>query len=61
MKSKDILNLVIAKVESIKNQIEIDYSKGKISHSEKNHSLFYTDQLKYEVQRVLGSMTHPND
>lgn len=57
MKKVDILQMVVNKVEQVKNQIELDYSKGKITLGEKNTSLFYTDQIKYDVQKTLHSLT----
>lgn len=58
MTDKEILNIVVAKVAQIHDRIETDYSKGKISFGEKNHSLFYTDELKYEIQKLIKSLSN---
>lgn len=58
MKDKDILNMLVAKFEEVAERINDDYSKGKISADVKNHALFYNDQSKYAIQKVLASLTH---
>ncbi len=57
MKKTDILQMVVNKVEQVKQRIELDYSKGKITVGEKNKALFYVDEIRYDVQRTLQSLT----
>ena len=61
MKSNDILNLVANKALEVEAMIQKDYDRGLITLKEKNKSNFYVDQFKYEVQRVMKSLTNPEE
>lgn len=58
MTDKDILQMLVSKLEQVALRIQDDYNKGKITADVKNHSLFYNDLTKYDIQKLLNTLTH---